>query len=171
MKLLEILKLIREEKEYLELGNFVDQNLYESYSLLGELLNPDDSYEYSGSGGYFVYKDIKDNIFFARLTYHPLDKDPYFEFKTGWIDENGKARYDLPNNVTAQDWDKRSNTVAKIYRDELIPLFLSQNKTNRIEVTPLDIKRYQFAIRLIKKFTPSNLTIIENKPNSIIITK
>lgn len=170
IKLIEILNQIKTDNDYLQLNNFIDQNLYETYTILGELLDPNNSYDYQEkSKGFWTYIDINNNLFFVRLIFQPTT-DPYFELKTGWID-NGKPRYDLPNNSTSQDWDKRSNTVAKIYKDEIIPFFNNQTLNDTLIIKPLDIKRYQFSIRLINKFKIHNTEIIENKPKEIIIKK
>jgi hypothetical protein len=150
-----------------------DWELNESI-LMGELLNPDESFNYEGDKGLHFYKDSLDNEYFVRLTYQPTD-DPYFEFKTGWFEDNNKSkpRYDppLPPNTTALDNNKRGNTVAKIYRDELIPRFIQSNLSNQLIIKPKSNSRYQFSIRLVKKFTPSSMEVIEDFPNSITIKK
>ena len=172
IKLSQILKEISSSPEYLTL-NTNDKNLYETYILLGELLNPDNSYPYEEKiKGLWEYKDIMDNIYFVRLTYQPTTQ-PHFELKTGYYNEHGKPQYDppVPDNSTSKDWNKRSDTVAKIYRDEIIPMFIEQNISNILIIKPLEIKRYQFSVRLIDKFTPNNIQIKYNKPQSIVLTK
>ena len=151
--------------------NSTDKNLFETYYLLGELLDPNNFYQYKEEKirNLWTYNDIMENKFFIRLTYTPVQV-PYFELKTGWLDK-GKPRYDLPDNITAKDWDKRSNTVAKIYRDEVLPRFIKQNNVDILKIIPNDIKRYQFSIRLVNKFKNNNIKITENKPKEIIIQK
>lgn len=153
--------------------NIIDKNLYETYTILGELLNPDSAYSYEQKiKGLWEYKDIEGNTYFVRMVYQPTNQ-PHFELKTGYYDNN-KPKYDpsVPPNSTAQDWDKRSDTVAKIYRDEVIPSFLKQDLCNILIIKPLEIKRYQFSVRLVNKFTPTDKINIEyNKPKSITLTK
>lgn len=173
IKLTDFIKSINEDAEYLQLNSFKDKNLYESYTLLGELLNPDNSYEYTEEfKGLWHYNDVFNNTYFVRLALQPTS-EPYFELKTGYYDEHDVAKYDpaVPENSTIQDWDKRSNTVAKIYRDEVLPIFLKQDACNSLVIKPLEIKRYQLSIRLVKKFTPTSLNIQEFSPTKIIITK
>lgn len=150
--------------------NTLDKNLYESYAMLGELLNPDYSYPYDEEGkGYWVFYDDQEFEFFVRMVYQPVE-DGYWEIKMGWGDISKDQKY-LRQHAREID-EKRSDTIAKIYKDEIIPFFMSQDFNNKLIIKPLDIKRYQFSIRLIKKFTPSNIKIIEdNKPNEIILMK
>ena len=172
IKLSQILKEISLSSEYQNLTP-IDRNLYETYTMLGELLNPDNAYSYEEKiKGLWEYKDITDNMYFVRLIYQPTNH-PYFELKTGYYNEHGKPQYDpsVPSNSTGKDWDKRSDTVAKIYRDEVIPMFLEQDISNTLIIKPLEIKRYQFSVRLIDKFTPNNIQIKYNKPQSIVLTK
>jgi hypothetical protein len=94
----------------------------------------------------------------------------YYEIKMGWSDLDGQERY-LQQKTRFWD-DRRSDTIAKIYRDEIVPAFKKYNGilSNELIIKPLDIKRYQFSIRLIKKLSPSNFEIDEsNKPKEIII--
>ena len=149
-----------------------EELMIETNILLGELLNPDNSYEYEGSKGWFHYNDINKNTYFVRLAYQPT-LNPFFELKTGWYDSNNVPQYDPPiaPNTTALDWDKRSNTVAKIYRDEIIPFFISQNLSDTMIFNPISTSRYNFSIRLIKKFTPEEFKIEEYYPKQIKIFK
>lgn len=170
IKLTDILK----ETDYQSLTSEVDQNLFETYTIMGELLNPDNAYLYKEKlKGLWEYTDIVGNLYFVRITFQP-STTPYFELKTGYFNETGKPQYDpsVPENSTAKDWDKRSDTVAKIYRDEVIPYFLNQSLSNTLIIKPLEIKRYQFSVRLVNKFTPTDKIDIEyNKPQSISLVK
>ena len=149
--------------------NLVDKNLFESYWLLGELLNPEYSYPYEQEmNGYWVFKDNRGYEFFIRLVFQPVDKG-YWEVKMGWVDLPSQSKY-LRQPAREID-EKRSDTIAKIYRDEIISFFINQDFNNILKVIPLDIKRYQFSIRLVKKFTPDNIEIVENLPNEIILIK
>jgi hypothetical protein len=73
-------------------------------------------------------------------------------------------------NSSAIDWDKRSDTVAKIYRDKILPFFKQQTLTNLMVIKPISSSRMKFAERLVKKFTPEDFTT-EFKDKEIIINK
>lgn len=178
-KIDQIREIIKEEiRNYFEKHSYSleDELIMENEIWLGELLDPNNAYPYEGSKGYFKYKDMSDVGFFVRLTYQP-ESDPYFELKTGWFNEKGEAKYDpstgptVNKNSTAKDWDKRSNTVAKIYRDELLPFFEKQNLTNKIIIKPISDSRTKFTERLIKKFTPTGKFDIKYGSPTIIIKK
>lgn len=179
IKLGEILEEIRKEQDYKNLLNEEDQIIFEQFVELGEILNPNNSYNYSLKRGFkevWEFNDKVGNTYFARIVYQPL-KDPFFELKTGYYNDKGETIYD-PNvpsmapSSTAQDVHTRGDTVAKIFRDEIIPYFLNQNLSNKLVIKPIDIKRYQFAIRMVNKFTLKNqIKIVENKPNEIILIK
>lgn len=163
----EILKII-EHPIYNKL-NLIEKNLFESYWLLGELLNPENSYDYKQEmKGYWVFKDNTGYEFFIRLVFQPVNEG-YWEIKMGWEDLPKQSKY-LKQPAREID-ERRSDTIAKIYKDEIIPFFLDQDFNNVLKILPLDIKRYQFSIRLIKKFTPNNLKITENPPKEITLQK
>ena len=172
-----IKKIIKEElKKFFKTNPYSlkDELVIGNEILIGELLDPNNSYPYTGSKGYYEYKDISGDIFFVRLHYIPEPQN-VMEFKTGWIDEDGKTRYDSPSlphskNSSSIYVNKRSDTVAKIYRDEILPFFKKQNLTNIMVIMPISNSRLKFAERLVKKFTPIdkfNISIDEN----IIINK
>jgi len=152
--------------------NVLEYNLFETYITLAELLNPNDAYAYVKiRDGWFRYQDMMDIYYDVRIAYQPVD-DPYFELKTWWYDENKKAIYDkLPSNSSSRDWDKRSNTIAKIYRDEIIPFFKENvGYCDKLVIKPVDKQRYYFSKKMIEKFTPEEFKVIENYPVEIIIT-
>lgn len=168
MKLYKILEKIQNDNHYIELDD-CDKNIFESYVLMGELLNPNNSYKYEQKyKGYFVFEDNQGYNYFVRIVYQPT-KEPYFEIKMGWVDLEGDSKY-LKQSEREID-ERRSDTIAKIYRDEILPFFISQDKSNVLKIKPLDIKRYQFSIRLVKKFKNDKIEILENQPNEIILTK
>ena len=170
-----------------ELDNYFNTNLYSELDewlimeevIIGELLNPDYAYPYQGEKGYYEYNDMNDVTFFVRMTYQSIKWDEnnngFIEFKTGWINDDGKAIYEPsvpPNSIksSAIDKDKRSDTVAKIYRDEILPLFEKQKLTNILIIRPISTSRMKFAERLVKKFTSTDKFDIEYGP-TLIITK
>lgn len=175
MKHSQLKQLIREElskvvidSDYVVLSP-IDQNLFESYWMLGELLNPNNSYEYKELGnGYWVFEDSRGYEYFVRVVHQPVN-DGYFEVKMGWVDLPKQEKY---LQQPAREIDEgRSDTIAKIYRDEVIPFFLNQNLNSTLIISPLDIKRYQFSKRLVQKYTPNTISIIEDKPNKILLKK
>jgi len=153
-----------------------EELIMENEIWLGELLDPNNTYSYSGDKGFYKYKDMSNVEFFVRLTYQP-ENDPYFGLKTGWFDEKGEAKYDpstgptVHKDSTAKDWDKRSNTVAKIYKDELLPFFEKQTQTDKIIIKPISDSRTKFTERLIKKFTPTDKFNIKYGSPTIITKK
>ena len=105
------------------------------------------------------------------MVYQPITEG-YFEVKPGWLDENNKPKYDkLPFKINSIDWDKRSDTVAKIYKDEFLPFFLNQNLTDLLKFKPIDNQRYYFSLRLVKKYKPTGCEIIEEFPKTITLMK
>lgn len=177
MKKLELQKLIQKEvKEFFKQNPYSlqDELILENEIILSELLDPEDSYEYEGSKGLYYYRDINNVTFFVRLTYQPLS-DPYFELKTGWMDKQGKPQYEpstppVSPDSSAIDLDKRSNTVAKIYRDEIVLFFKQQNLANKMVVKPISPSRSRFSRMLLNKFTPKQDFTIDQE-NLIVYKK
>lgn len=176
MKLIQILdelKLDLQKKGYYDNMSIIEENLMDTHVMLAELLNPNNAYEYrqSNISNMYLFTDMYDNTFFVRLAFQPIG-DGYFEVKSGWLDENQKAQYKkLPVNSSGQDWDTRSDTVAKIYRDEIVPFFEKQTTIDTMVFKPIDLQRYYFSLRMINKFPVDNYTVIENKPTKISIVK
>jgi len=169
MGALDIIREICERKEYKSINNDIDKNIYFTHAYLLEIFDANDSYEYDKEGDIFIFK-AKDNInYFLRLTYQPT-KIPYCELKFGYFNDTGKAIYTDPGSITDE---KKSNTIAKIYRDECIPLFEKYNKVKDMYIIPIeeDMRRYRYARMLVNKFPISNTEIIEDPPHKIIIRK
>lgn len=174
MKLTDILKQIREESSYPKHGDFTQQSLYETYSILSELLDADDAYQYQSVGkGIWSYADQSGEEYYVRLAYVPnlsSDEDGYLELKTYWM-KDGKPQYsDIKPDSSTIDLHKRSNTVAKIFRDEVIPFFRSQQLTKAIKIFPIDKVRYRLSKIMVKKYCPSDFEI-KYLDNRIEITK
>jgi hypothetical protein len=152
-----------------------DEMVITNEVMLGELLNPDNSLPYEKvSKGFYTYEDPNGVKFFVRAAYTPEPQN-YFEFKTGWFDQNGKATYEpsVPygnQETSALDINSRSDTVAKIYRDEILPFFKQQTLTDTMVIKPISSSRMKFAERLVKKFTPEDFTT-EFKDKEITIKK
>ena len=159
----------------------LNEILEEEDKLMAEVVNPDgDYFQYQelNPKGLFVYKDSKDNLYFARIFYQSTST-PYFEFKAGWFEDNdmSKPKYDpqLPPNVMGMDNLKRRNTIAKIYRDEIIPYFREKSPlSNTLIINPISDLRYTFSKRLVQNHTPKDFSIQyddENKKLIKIISK
>jgi hypothetical protein len=152
-----------------------DEMIITNEVILGELLNPDNSLLYEKvSKGFYTYEDPNGVKFFVRAAYVPEPQN-YFEFKTGWFDQNGKVTYEpsVPygnQETSTLDINSRSDTVAKIYRDEILPFFKQQTLTDIMVIKPISSSRMKFAERLVKKFTPEDFTT-EFKDKEIIINK
>ena len=164
--------ILNKAKAGISFDDFADENLFESYVMMSELLDPSNSYDYSAVGkSIWKYQDIFKNYIFVRIVYQPVE-NPYLEIKTWWIDENGKRIYnEIPKSSSSQDWDKRSNTIAKIFKDEIIPFFEKQNLSNELKLIPVTKSRYYFSLRMVEKFIPKNWKIIEDFPKEIKIVK
>ncbi len=177
LKLKDIFTNIITDNEYNKLSSEIDRNIFESYYIIGELLNPNNAYEYYNHNtinNMWCFTDDHSGEFFVRLVYQPTTK-PYFEIKMGWLDVDDKN--DIYKRSSKREIDsRRSDTVAKIYKNEILKSFIDvSNKLNcnELKIKPLDIKRYQFSIRLINKFTDMNIFDIDesNKPHEIVIKR
>ncbi len=176
MKKKELKQVIKEEtKKFFNKYPYSleDELILENEIMLGELLDPSDYYEYEGSKGFYFYVDSQGHKFFVRLVYQPTT-NPHFEFKTGWIDEKGKPKYEPsipPNSAKSSSMylHKRSNTVAKIFKDEILPFFDNQNISNIMVFKPISPSRARFAKIMIKKLTPKDKYKIDFK--NLIIEK
>ena len=178
MKLNNLKKIVKEElqKHFKSHPYFLeDELIITNEVMIGELLNPENSLSYEKvSKGFYTYEDPNGVKFFVRAAYVPEPQN-YFEFKTGWFDQNGKATYEpsVPygnQETSALDINSRSDTVAKIYRDEILPFFKQQTLTDIMVIKPISSSRMKFAERLVKKFTPEDFTT-EFKDKEIIINK
>lgn len=164
MKLIEILHKIRGDKNYPQHESWEKQNLYETYAIVSELLDANNAYEYEKIGkATWKYKDVMKQDFYVRLNYIPDIGEKghsYLEFKTYWTDEDGKPMHsDFNGKSTSQDLNRRSDTVSKIYRDEVIPFFKNQDLTTELRVIPVDSVRYRLFKMMVKKYTPTYMKI------------
>jgi hypothetical protein len=177
MKKLDLIKLIENEiKDYFKSNPYSlkEEMILMNEITLGELLNPNNSLPYTGKKGWYFYDDPRGTKFFVRVFYNPVRE--YFEFKTGWLDDNNSPQYEpsVPygdKKSSSIDIHSRTDTVAKIYRDEVLPFFLTQNLSNILIIDPISESRGKFAERLVNKFTPKEKFDIEKESNMIIITK
>jgi len=177
MKVKHLQELVKSEiKQFFKTNKYCleDELILENEIILSELLDPEDSYEYEGSKGLYYYKDSNNVKFFVRLVYQPLS-DPYFELKTGWINKQGKPQYEpstppISPDSSAIDLDKRSNTLAKIYRDEILPFFKQQDLSDKMAIKPISPSRSRFSRMLISKFTSKEDFTIDSE-NLIVYKK
>lgn len=150
--------------------------LEEEDKLMAEVVNPDGEhfqYQESNTKGLFTYKDSQDNLYFARIFYQPTS-NPHFEFKVGWFKDNdlSKPQYDpqLPPSAIGADNLKRRNTIAKIYRDEIIPYFKKNlSLSNTLTINPISDLRYTFSKRLVQNHTPKDFDIQYDNKNQKFI--
>jgi len=150
--------------------------LEEEDKLMAEVVNPDGErfkYEESNIKGLYTYKDSKNNLYFARVFYQNTP-NPHFEFKVGWFEDNdmSKPKYEpqLPLNTTGMDNLKRRNTVAKIYRDEVLPYLKDNQKlAKQLDINPISDLRYAFSKRLVQRHTPQEYDI-DLRDEKIIIS-
>lgn len=131
--------------------------LQENETILGELLDPENHYPYTGSKGMYKYQDQNGNWFFVRMIYQPIGKHPFFELKTGWINKEGRPQYEphIPpysEKSSAIYLQKRSDTLGKIFRDEILPFFKSQDLSNTLVIWPISASRSRFSKIMINKF-------------------
>lgn len=164
MRLVDILKKIQNDKEYPSNKSWHEQNLYENYEIVSELLDANNAYEYEKVGrATWKYEDVMKQDFYVRINYIPDigDKDSsYLEFKTYWTNDDGKPMHsDFNGKSTSQDLNRRSDTVSKIYRDEVIPFFKNQDLTTELRVIPVDSIRYRLFKMMVKKYTPTYMKI------------
>lgn len=158
--------------------HFGEENLYTTYILISELLDPNNSYDYKETIKHvYKYTDMFGVVYGVRFTYNltkigdGVDTD-YFELKTWWEDENGGLHYgDDSGKSSNMDMDKRANTLAKIFRDEILPFFKTQKLSSTFIVRPIDKFRYRLSIILINKFIPTGWEVEEKYPKMIIVTK
>ena len=86
-----------------------------------------------------------------------------------------KPKYDpqLPPSAIGMDNLKRRNTIAKIYRDEIIPYFKEKSSlSNTLTINPISDLRYTFSKRLVQNYTPKDFDVQYDDKNqkSIKIT-
>ncbi len=176
MKLNDILDELIEE--YNQKGQYhpidsLDEANITTALLLGELLNPENAYQYFYDRGCYRFKDDDGIIFTAIMTSSLGKTENFCEFKTFWYEPNSRIPIynKLPQNSSGIVGSKRSDTVAKIFRDEIIPKFKQQDFAQLLVFNPVSHQRYLFSMRLIKKFIPKDWEIEEQYPKRIIIRK
>jgi hypothetical protein len=172
--LTQVIKEICENEVYKQLDNWYDQDTFQSYYLMSEFFNTSNVYDYKMSHKYnFIFSDRSDIKYFVRVVYNSDDKiyGDHLEIKMGWYDSNGKSQYEEKNKHSIDEY--RGNTIAKIYRDEILPFFKTQPLCDILIFKSLhhDIKRYLFSLRMIQKFKEPWFDIIENKPIDIILKR
>lgn len=176
MKMIEILKELMEElrqKGQIPTNQtLIEENLLVTDLLLSELFDPVNAYEYLEYSGIYYYTDSGGIRFCVRLAYTPV-KEPYWELKSWWVDpKTKKAVYSyLPDDTTSVDLIRRSDTTAAIFKEKLVPFFQKQTYSNVMKIFPMDSRRFNYSLRLVKKFAPKEWEIIENFPKSIVVKK
>ena len=146
--------------------------------VLSELLTTENYYPYEKKGRYsWFYNDFANVRFYVKLL---ADNNEFsiFSLKSGYYNELGNSTVDpaVPEKSKAKDepelWDKISNTVAKIFKDEILPMFLSSKNIKTIYVDPVSLARYNLSFRMFKKFIPlDKIEIKEVKSTRIYLNK
>lgn len=116
MNIIKLLEKIRDSEEYLNM-NEIDQMIFETYSLIAEMVDLNHVYEYTGSKSWYHFIARHDVEHHIKMNYSPLDI-PEVDIKFFWMD-NGKASYSIPRHND----EKVYNTHMKILVDELLPYF------------------------------------------------
>ena len=161
-----------QEKKEINTSITIETLLEEEDQLMAEIVNPDGEhfqYEELNIKGLYTYEDSRGNLYFARIFTQPTNP-PHFEFKVGWFEDNSinKPKYEpqLPPNAIGIDNLKRRNTIAKIYRDEIIPYFKEKSSiSNFLIINPISDLRYTFSKRLVQNWTPKDLNIQYDNEN------
>ena len=165
-----------QEKKEINTSITIETLLEEEDQLMAEIVNPDGEqfqYEELNIKGLYTYEDSRGNLYFARIFTQPTNP-PHFEFKVGWFEDNSinKPKYEpqLPPNAIGIDNLKRRNTIAKIYRDEIIPYFKEKSSiSNFLIINPISDLRYTFSKRLVQNWTPKDLNIQYDNENKKFI--
>lgn len=116
---------------------------------MGTLLNPNISFAYNKENPReFSYKDSLNNTYAIRLISKGYKT---FELETSWKKDEKIYVIDppLPDNIEVLDHNKRGNTVAKVFLDEILPQVL---KGLTLIINPYDAKRVPFITRFVEKF-------------------
>ncbi len=165
-----------QEKKEINTSITIETLLEEEDQLMAEIVNPDGEhfqYEELNIKGLYTYEDSRGNLYFARIFTQPTNP-PHFEFKVGWFEDNSinKPKYEpqLPPSAIGIDNLKRRNTIAKIYRDEIIPYFKEKSSiSNFLIINPISDLRYTFSKRLVQNWTPKDLNIQYDNENKKFI--
>lgn len=164
MKLIELLEQIRSEIDYPKDQDWSEQNLYETYALVAELLDASNAYEYKNYGkGIWTYKDASGIDYYIRLAFVPSPQNQgYLELKTYWLDEKGRPMYtDIAQNSSTMDLNKRSDTTAKVFRDEIIPFFQKQTITSELRILPIDKIRHRLSSIMVTRYLPKTYEVLK----------
>ncbi len=159
-------------KEFNEL-NLLDQILYESYLVIAENINLNNSYDYSmvgTKGSWFTFTDKNSIRHDIKLNYNPL-KVPTLTVKFYWVDEDNKPMYSKPPHTD----EKVFNTHLKVFVDELLPKFDQINKqlnVNELKLDPNEKIRYRlYRIALNQVLDTNKYELIEDVKNLLLLIR
>ena len=114
---------------------------------------------------------ISDGIkFYVELIFRNkvISELSHYEFQTSWLGDHGIEFEDPPKSSES---NKRSNTVALIFRDEIVPYFMSQSNTNRRVVEPTNSVRKRYFKMLVNNFVGSNVKVFDDHNEIVLIKK
>jgi len=167
-------------KECVGLSEAAIRDNYDA-EIFQELANPDTSYNYEESTpNHYSFTDKFDNK--LEVKYDPTTKDieSYYllKDKTGnWIEvydyDRAKILLDPNSQIYGNSDDRRSDTICKIIRDEIIPKNLLDNKPKLIRLHPLNQYRYKIFLKCAKvcKEKYPEIEIKEIGPYIMLINK
>lgn len=163
-KLTSLLNQIKLESQYPKAESWEKQDLYETYAILSEFLDAENAFDYLKVGKTtWEYEDSLKNSFYVKLTFVPKfsnSEEPYLELKSYWINDRGKPMYsDFNGKSSSIDLQKKSDTTAKIFRDEVLPFFDHQNIAKQLRIIPVDPIRYRLSKIMVKKYLSSNYDV------------
>jgi len=145
-------------------SNVVNQILLETYTLIGENINVNNSYDYAKEGStIWSFTDKEGYKHITKVNYNPGVKDKELTVKFFWYDGD-KPSYDKP---PATD-EKVFNTHLKVFIQEILPQLpglFKHIKTDKLTLDATDTTRYRlYSIALSSLLDLSKYDLIK-EPN------
>jgi hypothetical protein len=144
MKLIKILDDILLEYETVRFWEKHDLMLSEESKMFTELANPDNAYPYEEVSEYvWEFKDKYGNTLGVDFDQSSRFLSTYYKIKgvSGKIqkifDYESNKDYIDPSSIKIGSDERRSDTICKIIRDELIPKFLLKRRMSFIKIHPI----------------------------------
>jgi hypothetical protein len=154
------------------LSNILEKILLESYTLIGENIDIDNTYDYKKEGSSIWSFIDKNNIkHYTKVNYNPGVKDKQITIKFFWVEEDNKPRYDKPPYTD----EKVFNTHLKIFITEILPLMKSYEDhfgIDYITLDPTDEIRYRlYRIALNSILNKSEYEMKEDEKKNLLFIK
>lgn len=159
------------DSEEYSLADMLAKVLMETYSLISDNIDLENSYEYVSHGAsIWTFKDKNNIVHIEKLNYNPGVKDKAITVKFFWED-NGKPSYDKPPYTD----EKVFNTHVKIFVNEVVPKIknlMEHFNIDKITIDPTDKLRYRlYRISLSKFLKHSEYTVEEDKDKLLLNVK